>query len=48
MAWAFSKGAAGLEAAFNQYLDAYQAPEAFELIEAAFRSAVRRRRGTLH
>jgi Ion channel len=36
-----------LETAFERYLDNFQAPEAFEMIEAVFRRAVRRRRDTL-
>jgi hypothetical protein len=33
-----------LETAFERYLDNFQTPEAFEMIEAIFRRAVRRRR----
>jgi hypothetical protein len=36
-----------LETAFDRYLATYNPPDAFELIEAVFRRAVRKRRGLL-
>jgi len=35
-----------LETAFDRYLDNFPVPDAFEMIEAVFRRAVRRRRST--